>query len=265
MSLVVVKIGGAAGVASAGLVEDLVGRRDLIVVHGGSGAANALSERLGHPPRFITSPSGHVSRFTDERTLEAFTMAMASVNSRLVIEMRRAGINAIGLSGLDGGLLVARRKRSVRAVENGKTVVLRGDFTGTIEDVNTGLLTLLLSNGYVPVVGVPAISRDGEAVNADADRAAARIAGAMKAEALVILTNVPGLLADVDDPASIIAAVERGQIDVAIERHARGRMRKKLLGAKEAAEAGVARIVIASASNVRPLAAALAGAGTVIS
>jgi acetylglutamate/LysW-gamma-L-alpha-aminoadipate kinase len=265
MPVIVVKIGGAAGVATEKIVQDLRGRSDVVVVHGGSDAANALSERLGRPPRFVTSPSGHVSRFTDKETLETFTMALAAVNARLVADMRKAGINAVGLSGIDGGLLTARRKDSVRSVENGKTLILRGDHTGTIEGVNATLLTLLLSNGYVPVIGVPVISHEGEILNADADRAAAQVAGAMKAETLVILTNVPGVLRDPTDASTLIPTLARSDLDDAIDRFAQGRMKKKLLAAKEAIEAGVPRVILASAAIERPLTRAIEGVGTVIS
>ncbi|MBI4394236.1 MAG: [LysW]-aminoadipate kinase [Euryarchaeota archaeon] len=263
--MIVLKIGGAAGVATEKIVQDLRGRRDVVVVHGGSDAANVLSEKLGHPPRFITSPSGHVSRFTDSETLDIFTMALAGVNARLVAGMRKSGINAVGLSGIDGGLLMARRKDTVRSVEHGKTMILRGDHTGTIDGVNTALLTLLLSHGYVPVIGVPVLGHEGDVLNADADRAAAQVAGAMKAEALVILTNVPGVLRDPSDRSTLIAAIARSAIDETIERFAQGRMKKKLLGAKEAIEAGVPRVILALASVEKPLTRAIEGVGTVIS
>ncbi|HVL88099.1 MAG TPA: [LysW]-aminoadipate kinase [Candidatus Thermoplasmatota archaeon] len=259
----VVKLGGAAGADPEPVLADLARRRDWILVHGGSDDANRLGERLGHPPRFVQSPSGHASRFTDAQTLEIFTMALANLNARLVASLRALGANAIGLSGADGGLLVARRKETVRAVENGKTVLLRGDHTGVVEDVNVALLSTLLSAGYAPVVTLPAVTREGVLVNADGDRVAARIASAMKAQTLVVLTNVPGLLERVDDPASLVPRFTRAEFD-RYEAFAAGRMKKKLLGAREAIEGGVPRVVLASANVERPVEKALAGEGTVI-
>jgi acetylglutamate/LysW-gamma-L-alpha-aminoadipate kinase len=114
---------------------------------------------------------------------------------------------------------------------------------------------------YVPVVTVPAISYEGQPVNADADRAAAAVAAAMDAEALVILSNVPGLLRDVDDPDSLVSSIARDQIDRSMDL-AKGRMRKKVLGAKEALEMGVPKVIFASASVERPITRALEGGGT---
>lgn len=258
----VVKLGGAAGVDPDPVLHDLRQRRGWVLVHGGSDAANALAQRLGSEPRFITSPSGHVSRFTDGETLQIFTMALAAFNARLVARLQQLGVNAVGLAGVDGGLLLAKRKETVRAVERGKTILLRGDHTGTVEKVNAALLTLLLDHGYAPVVTLPALAPDTP-VNADADRAAAKVAVAMRAEALVILSNVPGLLRDMRDEASVVREIPRRDLD-AFEPLAQGRMKKKLLAAREAIDGGVARVVLASANVEEPVSRALKGEGTVI-
>ncbi|NBC94736.1 MAG: [LysW]-aminoadipate kinase, partial [Deinococcus-Thermus bacterium] len=116
------------------------GRRG-VLVHGGSDETNRLAEALGHPPRFVTSPSGRTSRYTDRRTLEIFEMAYCGkVNKAVVERLQRAGVDAIGLSGLDGRLLEGRRKATVRSVEGGKVKLLRGDHTGTVDRVNVALL-----------------------------------------------------------------------------------------------------------------------------
>jgi acetylglutamate/LysW-gamma-L-alpha-aminoadipate kinase len=178
--------------------------------------------------------------------------------------LQRLGANAVGLTGVDGRLLEGERKDTIRAVENGKRLVLRGDYTGTIERVNAPLLRLLIDEGYLPVVTVPAISTAGEAVNADADRAAAAIAGALDADHLVILSNVAGLLRDVKDPGSLVTHIPVAEID-AFEAFAQGRFKKKLLGAREALDLGVAEIIFATANSTTPVQAALNGGGTHIS
>ena len=116
------------------------------------------------------------------------------INTLLVEKLQKAGVNAFGLSGVDGRLMVAKRKEAIRIVENGRKVMLRDDYTGKIETVNADLLQLLLEHGLTPVIAPLAISPEGDALNVDADRAAAMVAGAVKAEQLIILTNVPGLL-----------------------------------------------------------------------
>lgn len=258
----VVKVGGGAGIDPGPLLQDLASRKDWVLLHGASDEASQLGERLGHPPRFVTSASGHVSRFTDAATLDVMTMASGKLNVHLVERLQRLGVNAVGLTGVDGRLLAGARKDHVKAMVDGKRVVLRGDHTGTVEQVNVHLLRLLLANGYAPVLTVPTWA-DG-AVNADADRAAAAVAGALQADTLLILSNVPGLLRDVQDPASLIRRIPAAELEPIAEKYAQGRFRKKVLGAAEALGLGVRRVVLASANAPRPVEAALAGEGTVI-
>jgi acetylglutamate/LysW-gamma-L-alpha-aminoadipate kinase len=147
----------------------------------------------------------------------------------------------------------------VRSVTpEGRTLVLRDGYTGQIESVNDALLRQLLDAGYTPVIAPLALSHDGECLNVDGDRAAAAVASSLHAQALVLLTNVPGLLRDPDDPATLIRTIPAHQLTNAME-YARGRMRKKLLGAQEALRGGVPRVLIAAS-----LEEALCGAGTTI-
>lgn len=262
--MLVVKIGGAAGTELDNLVLDLVGRKEVIIVHGGSDEMNRLSEEMGRPPKFITSPSGHVSRVTDEGTLDLLRMAYSGlVNKRLVEMLRRNGVNAIGLTGIDGGLLKGTRKKAVRYKENGRIKILRDDNTGVVEQVNTELLKLLMDAGYVPVVTIPIESEESTSLNADGDRVAAAVASSMNAEQLVLLTNQPGLLRNLDDRSSLITKVSSSGIEEAME-IAQGRMKKKVLASREALQGGVSRIVIGDANARMPLSGALEGRGTVI-
>jgi len=268
--MIVVKAGGNVGLdmeAVCADVAELVQQGDKVVlVHGGSHETNVISEKLGHPPRFVTSVSGHVSRYTDRETLEIFTMVTAGrINKRLVERLQQMEVNAIGLSGLDGRLLEGERKAALRIVENGKRKVLRDDFSGRIERVNDGLLNTLLTAGYVPVIAPLAISYNGEALNVDGDRVAAAISSALKAQTLVILSNVPGLLRDFPDESTLISYIPVEQAPKILDRHAQGRMKKKVLGAIEALNEGVERVVIADGRVARPLQRALGGQGTVIS
>jgi len=197
------------------------------------------------PQEQITSPSGHVSRRTDRQTLEIFAMAALGVENFLYVEkLQQRGIDAIGLSGISGRLLVGKKK-DVRAVREGKTMILRDDYTGTVDAVNLPLLTQFLGPGRVPVIAPLALSMENEALNVDGDRVAARIAIAIDADALLILTNVPGLLRDVHDPSSLVAETTLAEA----EQLAQGRMKKKILAAREALEAGVDEVVIRSATG----------------
>ncbi|MEM7309859.1 MAG: [LysW]-aminoadipate kinase [Planctomycetota bacterium] len=266
--MIVIKVGGAAGVdldAVCGDVAALVAEGvPLVLVHGGSHETNRVAEALGAPPRFLTSPSGFTSRLTDRRTLEIFEMVYCgSVNKGVVERLQTRGVNAVGLSGLDARLWEGKRKKALRALENGRVRVVRDTWTGTVERVNATLLRSLIDAGLVPVLTPPAASVDGEAINVDGDRAAAATAAALGAEALLLLSNVPGLLARFPDESSLVPALAGADLEGARER-AEGRMRVKLLGAGEALAGGVGRVVIGDARGAEPVRRALAGAGTVI-
>lgn len=268
MNPIVVKVGGAAGVAIEPVLEDLAALVSegwpIVLVHGTSAAADALAARIGMTVRRITSPSGHVSRYTDPQMLAVYAAAAAGdVNTSLVAGLQQAGCNALGLAGVDGRLLVARRKDAVRAVEGGRQRIIRDDFTGQLESANGDLLRLLLSAGYTPVVAPLALGLNGERLNVDGDRAAALIAAALGASALIILSNVPGLLTDYPDESSLIARIDPAHLPM-VEGLAQGRMKKKILAAREALAAGVASVILADSRRAAPIRAALAGRGTVI-
>lgn len=264
--MIVVKIGGGGGVDLEACCADVARLCDagerMVLLHGGSEAASRLGTELGHTPYFFTAPSGVRSRYTDARTLEVFTMALAGLNKEIVARLQGHGVDAVGLSGVDGRVLAGRRKEAVVAVEDGRRRVIRDDRSGTVESVNGSLLQALLDRGHVPVVSPPAFSPDGP-INVDADRAAALVSAALGAHTLVLLTNVPGLLRDRDDATTLVRHVGREEIDAALELAA-GRMRIKVLAAREALQHGVPRVTIADGRCERPLARALRGEGTVL-
>ena len=244
----VIKAGGSAGVdrdSVADLVADVARSDEIVLVHGASNETDRLQAALGHPVETVVSPSGHQSRRTDRRTLEIFAMAALGIENFLYVEKLQArGVDAVGLSGLSGRLLVGKRK-TVRAVTDGRTVLLRDDYTGTVEVINVPLLRQFMGPSRVPVVAPLALSTESEALNVDGDRVAARIAVAIEADALLILTNVPGLLRDVNDPDSLIAETTLAEAETL----ALGRMKKKILAAREAIEGGVGEVIIRSAAG----------------
>ena len=261
---IVVKVGGAAGNSLDPALDELAGRTDYVLVHGGSERVDRLGDALGRPAEYFTSPSGVVSRRSDPAHLEVVVLALAGgVQTEIVASLLRRGVRALGLSGVDGGLLLARRKEGAREVVDGRVRVVRDDWAGTIERVDAGLLRSLLGLGVVPVVGPPAVTEHGEVVNVDADRVAAEVAVALGAESLVLLTNVPGLLRDPSDPATLVRSIAKERVDEYVP-FARGRMRKKLAAADAAVARGVGRAIIAPSTGPRPIERALRGEGTVV-
>lgn len=272
--LLVIKIGGGKAIDVDAVVDNLAdlynagqhgsGQR-FIVIHGGAETTNDVATALGHPPQFVTSESGYTSRRTDRRTLEIFEMVYCGqLNKMWVEKLQGRGLPAVGLSGLDGRIFEGRRKDKIRVRMDGRRRVLRDDWTGTVERVNTGLLHLLLDNGYLPILTPPGASENGEAINVDGDRAAAATAAALGAETLLILSNVPGLLQRFPDEASLIRQIPANDAEDFIG-VAEGRMKKKVLGAVEALGQGVGQVIFADGRIENPIAAALAGGGTHIS
>ncbi len=214
--MIVIKVGGGKDLNIDAVVADIAALRasgqELLLVHGGAETTNEVAEALGHPPQFVTSESGFVSRRTDRRTLEIFEMVYCGqLNKMWVEKFQLAGVNAVGLSGLDGRIFEGTRKDTLRVRIDGKRMVLRDDWTGTVDRVNTDLLRLLLSAGYLPVITPPGASDKGEAINVDGDRAAAMVAAAFNAEALIILSNVPGLLRNFPDESTLIREIPRAK------------------------------------------------------
>jgi [amino group carrier protein]-L-2-aminoadipate 6-kinase len=264
--MIVIKAGGGTSLDVDAIVADIVALRsggtELLLVHGGAQTTNQVAAALGHPPEFVASETGHVSRRTDRRTLEIFEMVYCGqLNKMWVEKLQRAGVNAVGLSGLDGRVFEGTRKDTLRIKVDGRRMVLRDDWTGTVEKVNTQLLRLLLGAGYFPVLTPPGASSAGEAINVDGDRAAAMVAGAFQAEALIILTDMPGLLRQFPDESTLIREIPRGEAGRFMQ-FAEGRMKKKVMGAVEAIEGGVKKVIFADGRVENPISAAIAGGGT---
>ncbi|MDQ2073824.1 acetylglutamate/acetylaminoadipate kinase [Haloarcula sp. NS06] len=265
---VVIKVGGARAVDPAGALADVASLvadgEQVVVVHGGSTKVDETLERLGVEPEYVETPSGVVGRFTDETTMEVFEMAFGHLNTQLVAGLQSEGVDAVGLTGVDGKLLYGPRKSAVRVVEDGKKKIRRGDHSGTTKQVNGDLLESLLADGYTPVAAPPmAGDDDGEVipVNTDADRSAAAIAGELDAQ-LVLLTDVEGVYADPDDPSTLIESVETASDWDALEDAAEGFMGRKIMAAEEALDGGASEVVVADANAESPILSALDGGGT---
>lgn len=234
----------------------------VVVVHGGGAESDKLAAELGRPPRYLTSTKGRRSRYTDASQLDVLTLGMLGrVKPPLLVELLGMGVNAVGLSGVDGGLVTARRNPPVRVVVDGEERVVRDDLSGRITSVNPRLVRTLLDAGYVPVVSPPALDPVAGPLNVDADRFAAELAMAMEADWLIILSNVPGLLRDQDDPSSLVSSIPVGELPAYLDL-AGGRMKVKLRSAGDACAAGVRHVVLADGRHSSPVLAARAGTGT---
>ncbi|MGW5271507.1 [LysW]-aminoadipate kinase [Streptomyces sp. NPDC004044] len=266
--LTVIKCGGNPSVDAAAICADVAGLvgegQSVLLVHGGSGEIARLAGRLGVPQRTLVAPDGVSARYTDPATLEVVTLALAGgVKPKIVAELSRLGVLSVGLTGLDGGMLRARRKSAVRSVADGRTTLVRDNHSGRLGEVRTELLEALLRSGFVPVVSPPAIDEHGHPVNVDADRVAAALAATLGADRLVLLTGAPGVLADPGDETSVLSTYEVPATG-APGRFAGGGMALKLVAAREALTGGVLSVRIADGRGTDPVSRALAGSGTAI-
>lgn len=262
----VVKIGGASGNALEPLMDEVAKRvaagERWIVVHGASGVMNDLCAERGVAIRMVTSPSGYRSRFVGEKERELFREAALSYGARIKTLLEERGVKAEQADPEQAAYAVAKRKDFLRESVNGRIRILRGNYSGTVTKIDAAPLTAMLDAGIVPVV--PPLALDAElsiSLNIDGDRLAAQIAGAVRAELMVILSNVPGLMKDVNDPTSLITTGRLAQWDI-IEHYAEGNMKRKLVACKEALELSVPKVYLADGRVPSPIANAEEGRAT---
>lgn len=267
--LLVIKIGGDLLFKKylLPIIEDLKFCRerrnlDVIFVHGGGDIVTAVANKFGIEQKFVVSPSGFKSRYTDDKAIEIYTMVMAGkINKELVSFLQKNGLSAIGLSGIDGSLLIAERKKRIIVVdERGRRRIINGGYTGRIIKVNTELLSKLLLDKYIPVISPVAIGTECEVLNVDGDRAASNIAGYMKADKLLFLTDVEGVY--LDDKLIREMTLEEAETNL---RKIKAGMITKLYASIEALKLGANRVVISSGKAKNPITSALEErGGTVI-
>ena len=215
----------------------------LVVVHGGGAQANVLSQRLGIVPDVFAG-----RRITDAATLEVVKMSFAgTVNTNLVAAFRKADVLAVGLSGVDGGLLsaVKRPVQSVTDPATGETREVDFGHVGDIIGVDVSPLKHLLGGDYVPVVCSLAADASGGILNVNADTVAAQVALALQAAKYFLITNVDGVMRDARDPATLQSYLDLEQLDELVRSGAiSGGMLPKLAACADALRGGVARVHI---------------------
>lgn len=175
----------------------------VVLVHGGGPQATELSARLGIETRMVDG-----RRVTDQETLRVATMVLnGEINTRIVAKCREVGLPAVGLSGVDAGLIRARKRPPVARA--GTTDPVDYGFVGDIESVDVGVLLKQLENDLVPIVSPLSADDKGTLLNVNADTVAAVIAAALGAEKLIVATGAPGILETLADPRSLISYVDR--------------------------------------------------------
>ena len=257
--MITIKIGGSVidnlHPSTISDIKKIAKQEGVVLVHGGGKEVTKVSEMLGKKQEFVVSPSGIKSRYTDKETAEIFTMVMSGkINKTIVRMLQKNGINAIGLSGVDGRIIQAERKKKLLIVnEKGRKQAINGGYTGKITDVNATLVQLLLKEGYTPVISPIAISEESDFLNVDGDRAAAYVAGKIQSDKVLFLTNVDGLLFD-EKLVKNLTLAEAKEIRPKIGFG----MEKKILAATEALDMGVKEALIANGQKENPISSAIA-------
>ena len=260
--MIIVKIGGGEAINLSGIVADLCKLEEaFIVVHGANVLRDQVGKKMGYNKQVITSASGYSSVFSDQQAIDTILMAYSGLrNKRLVELFQQQGINAVGLSGLDGRLIQGARNRGIRVVENGKKMLKR-DFSGKPREVNSHLLRLLLDNDYCPVLTIPICDEDGFAINSENDDIVCEIQRAMQADTVIQLIEAPGILDDASNPNSMIPKLNRAELEQR-EQSVQGRFKRKLHALNKLIRNGVGRIIICDGRTTTPISDALAGNGT---
>ena len=208
---VVIKYGGAALVnedIKTTLIKDIalmkyVGFKP-VVVHGGGKDINKALEAVGIEPKFKDG-----LRVTDEPTMEIVQQVLAGkINKNITTELCMHGINAVGICGKDAGFMQVKK-----AMPNGMDIGLVGEVT----EVKTDLINTLIDNDFVPVISSIGVDEEGKSYNVNADYAAVAVAGALKAEKLVFVTDVSGIMRDVNDPDSVISVIKTDEVNKLID------------------------------------------------
>ena len=211
----------------------------VVIIHGGGPQLSEMAEKIG-----IESVKVNGRRITDDRMIEVANMVFSGASTDILGALRSHGTPAVGLSGVDGDLVQATRRPPVKLVDRETGEEREVDFqnVGDIDVVDAKVLNVLLDNRFVPVVAPLGADRAGKVLNINADTIASMVSAAMPAEKLFLLTNVGGVLKDIDDPSSRISYLtESGAESLLADGGVSGGMMPKLQSAVDAVRAGVKR------------------------
>ncbi|HEX6670639.1 MAG TPA: [LysW]-aminoadipate/[LysW]-glutamate kinase [Nitrososphaeraceae archaeon] len=235
-------------------LKKILEREQVVFVHGGGKDVTIIGNKLGKEQKFIVSPGGVKSRYTDKETAEIYTMVMSGkINKTIIRLLLNNGISAVGISGIDGSTIQALRKKKLLVVnDKGRKMIIDGGYTGKINKINTLLIKKLLEGNFVPVISPIALSEETEFLNVDGDRAAAYIAGGLSAEKVIFITNVNGLILNNE----LVKEMAYDEAKKSLPKIGHG-MEKKVMACIESLDMGVKEAIIASGDVENPVSSAI--------
>ncbi|MDZ7840776.1 MAG: [LysW]-aminoadipate kinase [Gammaproteobacteria bacterium] len=260
--MIIVKIGGGDSLNLAGIIADLADvEGPVVIIHGANALRDRIAARMGFEKRVLTSVSGYSSVFSDDDALDAILMAYAGLRNKRIVELcQQRGINAVGLTGLDGRVIQGQRNKGIRVRDDGRNLIKR-DLSGKPKQVNAGLLALLLDNGYTPVLTIPIADENAVAINSENDDIVCLLQETLSADTVLQLIEAPGFMDDVDDPATLHETLGRDELD-AMEAKTTGRIKRKLHALNKLVRGDVEKVIICDGRVEHPVRDGLAGAGT---
>jgi [amino group carrier protein]-L-2-aminoadipate 6-kinase len=263
--MLLIKIGGGKDLNLEGIISNLAELKEkFIIVHGANAFRDELAKKLGIEKKVVTSLSGYDSVFSDENTIDLAMMAYAGLKNKRIVEMlQQKGVNAVGLSGLDGKVIQGKRNSGIKVREGGKTLLLR-DFSGKPKTINRQLLDLLLDNGYTPVLCVPLIDENNFAINSENDNIIALLQNEFQAAKIISLIEAPGFLLDKNDHSSLVSKISKTEL-AEMEQKVDGRMKRKILALRKLFDGGDTSVILSDGRTANPIKDALEGKGTTIS
>jgi [amino group carrier protein]-L-2-aminoadipate 6-kinase len=244
--MLVIKIGGGKNINATAIAKNAAeiikttGEK-IVIINGGNARLNQKMREAGYAPKMITSERGEKSRLTDKKTIEFLKKVyIYEIANSLVNILQKCGVDAINLSKTKtDNPIIAKQHGRMRIVENGKVKVINADLTGKIIKVEIEKIQTALDQNKIPIICPPAKTEDGKELNVDGDKIASKIAIALQADKLLFFSGTNGLLKNVHDNNSTIPEISIQEAD----NFAIGRMKKKVLSAKRAIEAGVGEVI----------------------
>ena len=262
--MTIIKIGGGKTINIEAIISDLVNIEDeFIIVHGANSLRDELAKKLRYEKQILVSASGYSSVYSDSEALDIMMMSYSGLRNKRIVELcQQIGINAIGLTGVDGKLIEGKRNRGIRVKENEKLRIVR-DFSGKPKSINTNLLKLLLNNGYTPIITVPIIDENSYAISSENDDIVALLKEKLDADTIVHLIEAPGFLNDANDPKSLLKTISRNELEEK-EAQVTGRMKRKMKALIKLFETGETSVYICDGRIKNPITKAFSGEGTII-
>lgn len=261
--MLLIKIGGGKNINLDQITSDIaLLKQEVIIVHGGNYLMDELGKKLGVEKKMLNLKTGLKSRYTSKDVIDLLLMSYAGlINKKIVSNLQRKGVNALGLTGIDGRLMVGKRHPGMIILEAGRKKVIKDDLTGSLTSINSKLLKGLIKLGLTLVLTPPVITEEGEIINVDGDKILTKLATELNVKKVILLIEAPGILKSLEDENSVIKNLKRENLENLLETVS-GRMKRKILECKKLLDFGVKEIILSDGRVKNPITNALKGGGT---